>query len=52
VVVMTARPGRVKSVLALPQPYPRAMESAEMVALRARLWGEIREESMRAMGEA
>jgi NitT/TauT family transport system ATP-binding protein len=52
VVVMTARPGRVKSVLALPMPYPRAMESAEMVALRARLWGEIRDESLRAMGEA
>ncbi len=52
VVVMTARPGRIKSVLELPQPYPRAMESAELTALRARLWGEIREESMRAMGEA
>ena len=51
VVVMTARPGRVKSVLELPMPYPRAMESAEMVALRARLWGEIRDESLRAMGE-
>jgi NitT/TauT family transport system ATP-binding protein len=51
VVVMTARPGRIKSVLELPMPYPRAMESAEMVALRARLWGEIRDESLRAMGE-
>jgi ABC-type nitrate/sulfonate/bicarbonate transport system ATPase subunit len=44
VVVMTARPGRIKSVLELPQPYPRTMESAELVALRAKLWGEIREE--------
>jgi NitT/TauT family transport system ATP-binding protein len=44
VVVMTARPGRIKSVLELPQPYPRAMESPEMVTLRAKLWGEIREE--------
>ena len=44
VVVMTARPGRIKSVLELPQPYPRAMESAELVALRAKLWNEIREE--------
>jgi NitT/TauT family transport system ATP-binding protein len=52
VVVMTARPGRVKSVLELPMAYPRAMESAEMVALRAGLWGEIRDESRRAMGEA
>jgi NitT/TauT family transport system ATP-binding protein len=51
VVVMTARPGRIKSVLELPMPYPRAMESPEMAALRARLWGEIRDESLRAMGE-
>jgi ABC-type nitrate/sulfonate/bicarbonate transport system ATPase subunit len=49
VVVMTARPGRIKSVLELPQPYPRSMESAELVALRAKLWDEIREESLRAM---
>jgi NitT/TauT family transport system ATP-binding protein len=52
VVVMTARPGRIKSVLELPMPYPRAMESAEIVALRAKLWSEIRDESLRAMGEA
>jgi NitT/TauT family transport system ATP-binding protein len=51
VVVMTARPGRVKSVIDLPLPYPRAMESPELVGLRATLWGEIREESLRAMGE-
>jgi hypothetical protein len=29
--------------------HPRSMESPEMVALRAKLWGEIREESLRAM---
>jgi NitT/TauT family transport system ATP-binding protein len=52
VIVMTARPGRIKSVLDLPLSYPRAMESAELVALRARLWAEIRDESLRAMGEA
>jgi NitT/TauT family transport system ATP-binding protein len=52
VIVMTARPGRIKSVLELPLPYPRAMESVELVALRARLWSEIRDESLRAMGEA
>jgi ABC-type nitrate/sulfonate/bicarbonate transport system ATPase subunit len=51
VVVMTARPGRIKSVLELPQPYPRMMESAELVALRAKLWGEIREESLRGMSD-
>jgi NitT/TauT family transport system ATP-binding protein len=49
VAIMTARPGRIKSVLELPMPYPRAMESAEMVALRAKLWGDIRDESLRAM---
>jgi NitT/TauT family transport system ATP-binding protein len=51
VVVMTARPGRIKSVLDLPMPYPRAMESVEMATLRAKLWSEIRDESLRAMGE-
>ena len=49
VAVMTARPGRIKAVLALPMEYPRSMESPEMVALRAKLWSEIREESLRAM---
>jgi NitT/TauT family transport system ATP-binding protein len=52
VVVMTARPGRIKSVHELPQPYPRPMESAELVALRAKLWSEIREESLRAMADS
>ncbi|HXG01872.1 MAG TPA: ABC transporter ATP-binding protein [Candidatus Binatia bacterium] len=52
VAVMTARPGRIKSVLELPQPYPRAMESADLVTLRAKLWSEIRDESLRAMGES
>ena len=52
VIVMTARPGRIKSLLDLPMPYPRALESSELAALRATLWSEIREESLRAMGEA
>jgi len=51
VVVMTARPGRIKSILELPLPYPRSMESPELVALRSKLWSEIRDESLRAMGE-
>jgi NitT/TauT family transport system ATP-binding protein len=49
VAVMTARPGRIKSALDLTMEYPRSMESSEMVALRAKLWSEIREESLRAM---
>ena len=49
IAVMTARPGRIKAVLELPMEYPRSMESPEMVALRAKLWSEIREESLRAM---
>jgi NitT/TauT family transport system ATP-binding protein len=50
IAVMTARPGRIKSVLELPMDYPRSLESPELVTLRAKLWGEIREESLRAMG--
>ena len=52
VIVMTARPGRIKSVIELPQGYPRSMESPEIVTLRAKLWSEIRDESIRAMGES
>ena len=52
VAVMTARPGRIKMVLDLPMEYPRAIESPEIVALRAKLWGEIREESLRAIAES
>jgi NitT/TauT family transport system ATP-binding protein len=49
IAVMTARPGRIKSLLELALDYPRSMESPELVALRAKLWAEIREESLRAM---
>jgi ABC-type nitrate/sulfonate/bicarbonate transport system ATPase subunit len=51
IVVMTARPGRVKTVVELPSPYPREMESPDLVTLRAKLWSEIRDESLRALGE-
>ncbi len=50
IAVMTARPGRIKTMLELGTDYPRPMESPELVALRAKLWHEIREESLRAMG--
>ena len=52
VAVMTARPGRIKLVLDLPMDYPRPLEAPEVVALRAKLWQEIREESMRAIAES
>jgi NitT/TauT family transport system ATP-binding protein len=52
VAVMTARPGRIKMVLDLTMDHPRAIESPEIVALRAKLWSEIREESLRAMAES
>ncbi|HEV8144022.1 MAG TPA: ABC transporter ATP-binding protein [Methylomirabilota bacterium] len=52
VAVMTARPGRIKMVLDLTMDHPRAIESPEIVALRAKLWTEIREESLRAMAES
>jgi len=49
VVVMTARPGRIKGVRELPLPYPRAVEAPELATLRAQLWSEIRDESLRAL---
>ena len=52
VAVMTARPGRIKMIVELTMDHPRAIESPEIVALRAKLWGEIREESLRAIAEA
>jgi len=51
VAVMTARPGRIKTVIDLPLDYPRAPESPEMIALRTKLWGEIRDESLRTLSE-
>ncbi len=51
VVVMTARPGHVKSLIDLPLGYPRDLESPEISSLRAKLWGEIREESLKTMNQ-
>jgi NitT/TauT family transport system ATP-binding protein len=50
VVVMTARPGRIKGVLDVPMPYPRDMGSPEIVTVRDTLWADIRDESLRSMG--
>jgi NitT/TauT family transport system ATP-binding protein len=49
IVVMTARPGRVKDVIDVPLPYPRDLNAPEVVELRAKLWEQVREESLRAM---
>jgi len=49
IAVMTARPGRIKDVVEVPLPYPRALDGPDAVALHAKLWTQIREESMRAM---
>ena len=47
VLVMSARPGRIKAEVAVPLPYPRewtVKTTAEFGALKARLMAEIREE--------
>jgi len=49
IAVMTARPGRIKDVIEVPLPYPRALDSPEAVDLHAKLWAQVREESLRAM---
>ena len=49
VVVMTARPGRLKASFVVALPSPRDPSGVEATALRAALWEAIREESLRAM---
>jgi len=51
IVVMTARPGRIKDVVPVGLPFPRDLSASAAVALRARLWEQVREESLRAMTE-
>lgn len=53
VVVVTARPGRIKAELPVPLPHPRDYRiktAPEFQALKARLTEEIRIEAMRAAG--
>jgi NitT/TauT family transport system ATP-binding protein/sulfonate transport system ATP-binding protein len=52
VLVMTARPGRIKAVVDVPLPRPRhytLKTSPEFAALKARLTDEVRAESIRAV---
>ncbi len=49
IVVMTARPGRVKDIVDVPLPFPRDLNAPEVVDLRAKLWEQVREESLKAM---
>jgi len=49
IVVMTARPGRVKDVVDVGLPFPRDLNAPEVVELRAKLWEQVREESLKAM---
>ena len=49
IAVMTSRPGRIKDLFEVSLPYPRNLNSPEVTDLRAKLWEQIREESLRAM---
>ena len=51
VMVMTARPGRVKSIVDIDLPHPRdssIIQSDRFGKLVARVWGELREESIKS----
>jgi ABC-type nitrate/sulfonate/bicarbonate transport system ATPase subunit len=49
IVVMTARPGQVKDMIEVALPFPRDLNAPEVADLRAKLWEQVREESLRAM---
>ncbi|MBR0654056.1 ABC transporter ATP-binding protein [Plastoroseomonas arctica] len=53
VLVMSARPGGIKSEVVVPLPYPRewtVKTTVEFAALKARLMGDIREEVRKSIG--
>jgi len=47
VMVMTASPGRIKSIVEVPFPHPRHKDAPELAAFSARLHGLIRDEVVR-----
>ncbi len=49
IVLMTARPGRIKEIVDVALPYPRDLDAPEVADLRAKLWAAVREESLKAM---
>src|SRR5262245_41993742 len=49
VVVMTARPGRIKASFEVTLPTPRDLDAAPAATLRRALWDAIRDESRRAL---
>lgn len=47
VIVMSARPGRIKTIIDINLPYPRTQElkmSKEFLELKAKIWGEVYQE--------
>lgn len=47
VIVMSARPGRIKTIIDIDLPYPRTQElkmSKEFLELKAKIWGEVYQE--------
>ena len=47
VIVMSARPGRIKTIVDIDLPYPRTQElkmSKEFLELKAKIWGEVYQE--------
>ena len=52
IVVMTARPGRIKASFEVSLQTPRDLDAAPAAALRHALWGAIRDESRRALDGA